>query len=215
MAAGWEVELRDATYVEVAFTRYSSMATRPRICKSVSVRQKSQALIHKITTPGRRYCSKPPHDTAVTKHPSGLPGFKVPTLPTLRSMASLSTSASAVRSAARSNLAHVTMETVTAVADDGTARMIMVECTLAVFGMVAQSMPFGRAADGLLNEVTATLEAMNDNDRLTKKAIEKLLRVHGVVDKAIVNRMRDPEANVSSFQAYIRVLEQLSFRASK
>ena len=56
---------------------------------------------------------------------------------------------------------------------------------------------------------------MKDNDKLTTNATEKLMRVHGVVDKAIVNRMRNPDANVASFQAYVRELEQLSFRASK
>ena len=115
----------------------------------------------------------------------------------------------------RSAAANLT-ETVTAMADDGTARSITVECTLAVLGTAAGVVPtFGGAAELLLNKLADTFEAMNENDKLTKHAHEKLKRVHGTVEKAIANRQRDPEADVSSFQKYIHELEELAMRADK
>ena len=115
----------------------------------------------------------------------------------------------------RSAAANLT-ETVTAMADDGTARSITVECTLAVLGTAAGVVPtFGPVAELLLTKLADTFEAMNENDKLTKHAHDKLKRVHGTVEKAIANRKRKPDANVRPFQAYIHELELLAFRAEK
>ena len=90
---------------------------------------------------------------------------------------------------------------ITVAADDGTARMI--DCTLTLVGVVAEVVPFGRAVDTLLSEVTETLKSMNVNDKMCEDALEKLMRVHRVVDQAVLARQRKPGADVSSFQEYV------------